>query len=199
MIVLDSSRMRRTFVSAAILCTFLPQALPSPFLPTLKQLQQLPLQFQQSLRNLLGHKGPVVTYKGRPTTLRPNRPTPSSQQHQQDLSLLLQHQSEEVEGGSRRPEEGEKNPWGGLPSLSGQLVGGQLEGGQLAGGQLEGGQLVGGLPSLSGQLVSVTTSSDAVLDNNVHGDNDADGLFREDVLLGRPLHDKKINTLRNRL
>ena len=177
------------FVSAAILCTFLPQALPSPFLPTLKQLQQLPLQFQQSLRNLLGHKGPVVTFKGRPITLRPNRPRPSSQQHQQDLSLLLQHQSEEVEGGSRRPEEGEKNPWGGLPSLSGQLVGGQLEGGQL----------VGGLPSLSGQLVSVTTSSDAVLDNNVHDDNDADGLFREDVLLGRPLHDKKINALRNRL
>merc|ERR1739844_135810 len=139
------------FVSAAILCTFLPQALPSPFLPTLKQLQQLPLQFQQSLRNLLGHKGPVVTFKGRPITLRPNRPRPSSQQHQQDLNLLLQHQSEEVEGGPRRPEEGAKNPWGGLPSLSGQLV-------------------------------SVTPSSNAVLDNNVHGDNDADGLFREDVL-----------------
>ena len=66
-------------------------------------------------------------------------------------------------------------------------------------GQLEGGQLVGGLPSLSGQLVSVTTSSDAVLDNNVHGDNDADGLFREDVLLGRPLHDKKINRARFRV
>ena len=170
MIVLGRST-SRMFISTAILFTFLPQALPSPFLPTLEQLRQLPIHFQQSLRNLLGHKVPVVTYKGRPTTLRPSRPRPSSQQHQQDLNLLLQYQSEEVDGGERIPEEGAKrpNPWGGLPSLSGQLV-------------------------------SVTTSSnDDVLDNTVDGDNDADGLFREDVLLGRPLHDKKINTLRNRL
>jgi len=56
----------------------------------------------------------------------------------------------------------------------------------------------GGLPSLSGQLVSVQTT---VVDNNSveDSDNDDNSLFREDVLLGRPLHDKKINTLRNRL
>ena len=172
------SASRRTFVSAAIICTILPQALPSPFLPTLSQLKQLPLQFQQSLRHLLGQKGPIVTYKGRPTTLPPTpwsqtkRPRPSSQQHQQDLNQLLDYQPEEVDGGEKRPEGAKQaNPWGGLPSLSGQLV-------------------------------SVTTSN-AILDDNVEilfdSDNDADGLFREDVLLGRPLHDKKINKFRNRL
>ena len=161
------SASRRTFVSAAILCSILPQALPSPFLPTLSQLKQLPLQFQQSLRSLLG-QGPFITYKGRPTTLRPKRPRPSTnQQHQQDLNELLEYQPEEVGGGERRPESAKKpNPWASLPSLSGHLV-------------------------------SVTTSSNNLLDNTVDSDhNDADGLFREDVLLGRPLHHKKIN--RNR-
>ena len=165
MLVLGSSS--RMLVSAAILCTFLPQALPKPFLPSLSQLQQLPLQFQQSLRSLLGQPGPFISYKGRPTTLRPKRPTPSSsQQHQEDLNQLLEYQPEEIGGGERRPESAQrpKNPWEGFPSLSGHLV-------------------------------SVTTSSNDLLDNTIDtvDHSDEDGLFREDVLLGRPLHDKKIN------
>ena len=172
MIVFSSNR---TFVQAAILCTLLPQALPSPFLPTLSQLKQLPLHFQKSLLNLLGQNGPVVTYKGRPTTLPPSpwsqtkRPRPSGQQHQQDLNLLLDYQPDEVDGGERKPEGPKQpNPWGGLPSLSGQLV-------------------------------SVTTSNDDTKEISVDSANVVDGLFREDVLLGRPLHHKKINKFRNKL
>merc|ERR1712107_412832 len=73
MIISPSSRM---LFSAALLCTFfLPAALPAPaaFPPSLSQLQQLPLQFQKSLRALLGQKTAIVTYKGRPTTLAPRR------------------------------------------------------------------------------------------------------------------------------
>merc|ERR1712076_245700 len=127
MIVLN----KRMFAPTLILCTFLtsqalsnplpkPQALPSPFLPTLSQLQKIPIHFQQSLLNLLGHKSNLlghnnknpttVAYNGRPTTQRPNkRPRPSSQQqHQQDLNLLFQYQPEES-GGEGSPEEGGKN------------------------------------------------------------------------------------------
>merc|ERR1712018_829498 len=185
----------RMFASTAILCTFLtsqalsnplpkPQALPAPFLPTISQLQKIPIHFQQSLLNLLNHKSNLlghnnknpttVAYNGRPTTLRPNkRPRPSSQQqHQQDLNLLFQYQPEE---GGKNPKIPKKRPTNPL----------------------------GGLPSLSGQLVSVHTTSSVLENNNTvessANADDADGLFREDVLLGRPLHDKKINTLRNRI
>merc|ERR1712012_1274130 len=86
MLISPSSRM---LFSAALLCTFFLPA-PAAFLPSLSQLQRLPLQFQKSLRALLGQKTAIVTYKGRPTTLAPRRPKPSSQQqHQQDLQSLL--------------------------------------------------------------------------------------------------------------
>merc|ERR1712018_502358 len=120
----------RMFASTAILCTFLtsqalsnplpkPQALPAPFLPTLPQLQKIPIHFQQSLLNLLNHKSNLlghnnknpttVAYNGRPTTQRPNkRPRPSSElQHQQDLDLLFQYHPEEADGGGK-PEKGGK-------------------------------------------------------------------------------------------
>merc|ERR1711899_152705 len=141
----------------------LPAALPAPaaFLPSLSQLQQLPLQFQKSLRALLGQKTAIVTYKGRPTTLAPRRPKPlSQQQHQQDLQALLDYHPEAVSVGEKRPER-PKKPWGGLPSLSGQLV---------------------------------TVSSNSIVDDH-RGESQSDSLFREDVI-GKPLHDKKINRLK---
>ena len=174
LIVLNSGRM---FLSTAIVCTLLPQVLPAPFLPTLSQLQQLPLQFQRGLHYLLCH-GPVLIHKGRPTTLPPwshtKKPRPSSQQHQQDQ--LLQFQPEEVGGGEREPEKAK--PWGGIP-----------------------GGTHPGISPLSGQLVSVMTSTihEDTEETSLGNNNDADALFREDVLLGPPLHDKKINQFRNRV
>merc|ERR1712012_269119 len=165
----NSSRM---LFSAALLCSFflpavfpaaLPAARPAPaaFLPSLSQLQQLPLQFQKSLRALLGQKTAIVTYKGRPTTLAPRRPKPSSQQqHQQDLQSLLDYHPEAISGGEKKPER-PKKPWGGLPSLSGQLV---------------------------------TVSSNSIVDDH-REESQSDSLFREDVI-GKPLHDKKINRAR---
>merc|ERR1712107_426937 len=163
MIISPSSTM---LFSAALLCTFfLPAALPAPaaFLPSLSQLQQLPLQFQKSLRALLGQKTAIVTYKGRPTTLAPRRPKPSSQQHQQDLQSLLDYHPEAIDVGEKRPER-PKKPWGGLPSLSGQLV---------------------------------TVSSNSIV-NYHREESKPDSLFREDVI-GKPLHDKKINRARYRV
>merc|ERR1711884_27088 len=165
------SNSRRMLFSAALLCSvFLPAvrpaALPAPaaFLPSLSQLQQLPLQYKKSLRALLGQKTAIVTYKGRPTTLAPRRPKPSSQQqHQQDLQSLLDYHPEAINVGEKRPER-PKKPWGGLPSLSGQLV---------------------------------TVSSNSIVDD-LRDEGQSDSLFREDVI-GKPLHDKKINRARFRV
>ena len=53
----------------------------------------------------------------------------------------------------------------------------------------------GGLPSLSGQLVTV--SSNSIVDDH-REESKPDSLFREDVI-GKPLHDKKINRARFRV
>ena len=113
---------------------------------------------------MLGQKTAIVTYKGRPTTLSPRRPKPSSQQqHQQDLQSLLDYHPEAISGGEKKPER-PKKPWGGLPSLSGQLV---------------------------------TVSSNSIVDDHSE-ESQSDSLFREDVI-GKPLHNKKINRARFRV